>query len=1321
MATVFNQDQVQRPQGTGYEGQGPAVDLPTMGAEQSRAPLRVTVHVGDKSRPLAEQQERPATPAPEDRVNPDWSNIQRALEEGYSRDEISSYLQETQKLTPDDADKQVIDSVQAKIKAAQKEGYSDDEIKDFLITNKYDGSIIDSAMATARTPKPHRKYAFDPIGMDMINDDPADTIMDVADMYHNLHDKYSNLGKQVLGVFDEQAGLEARRDIDRINRTISAKLNEKGFQTQINQSTGELEYADKDGNMRPVDSSFMNGVFNSKGEIAGSISGAITGGRAGAAIGTAVLPGWGTFVGGALGTAGGGAVGAMAGRGADMVLNSYMLKEELDAKLVWTQMKEAGAADAVFNVAGAGVLKGGAAAGRGLMRAYDFVLAGNSKGAYKALLENMLIDEAQAKEIVQQWETLAGRSAPGKNFQERAISVLTTTQQGGDVFLQPSVGKDPKLANTIVAEVSARAKGLYRAIDQVDAEGAGKLLREDLEKYKADVQEFYGLVKAEGGEAVDGTDFRFDMDKLAVRPALEAVYETVDNPRQREKFGAYLLKLDSVTSGRTFSDLIELRQTINQFKYSTSKLSKRDKEVVNGALKRVDSLIEKTANEYMDHPKDWLKNWKLAKAEYSRMKVVEGNLLYKAITKKGATEDSIAKAISKNINALDGTFDQVLDKLPPATRAKTEAAIIKVMADKFSIGHVTDLQATHFPMLADSLKGMNIKTPEARRLVQTIDEMAKVFKNDINLGQLSGRLTVPQFQSYLTTDPVMRAKFEVASGMFQWLKRMAPTKTGNNLALVNKVSKLLENPMHARTAEDFIKGMPKESQAEMRSLVKELQLQWGKQPVKPKGDFVKMYKQSASGKLSATNGAWGKGVYLVQKVKNPLPGSKVVGHEVNMSRIATFKDLSNAAASEVTPKNIHRYPQAMQQLVDRGYLGLTDGDRVMLFPETTQGIKGAFKPVPEREWPGEVPMKAPKLSRADIVNIMEDMSSKDKAYMYRDVYGVEDDIDDLINLVEDMSTNDLVELYRASVKKEAVQGVKGTFKAVPEREGPSAGDSNLTSGSGAATKSYNKMNQVVKNLTRGFISEQEANKKALELGFTLYKHTDGSWKYNPVPERKWPTKKRFDSNSTLNENLNIKETSRLINDVFSRNDYGKATSVIADLIKVLPEDDFNKAFLNRYLVKHKNALTKVSVRIGDEADSFSENHFAFYSYYGNEIVISPDISAAQRVKSFTHEVIHAITTDVLSATNSKHYKQFDEIFKEYKKYNDDYATTDINEFVAEAFSNSETAMNLGAISYKGTTETLKDKFYQIIADILGIEIDDKSAYARMIAIMDSIE
>ena len=132
----------------------------------------------------------------------------------------------------------------------------------------------------------------------------------------------------------------------------------------------------------------------------------------------------------------------------------------------------------------------------------------------------------------------------------------------------------------------------------------------------------------------------------------------------------------------------------------------------------------------------------------------------------------------------------------------------------------------------------------------------------------------------------------------------------------------------------------------MRSLVKELQIQTAKQAAETGVDksqgFVKMYR---SGAMKASKGAWGEGVYL----KTRATGNNITGHEVNMSRMATFEDISNMLATEITEKNLHRHPKAQKMLAERGYLGIKGTDRVMLFPETTVGVK--FKPVEQRQWP----------------------------------------------------------------------------------------------------------------------------------------------------------------------------------------------------------------------------------------------------------------------------------------------------------------------------------------------------------------------------------
>ena len=85
--------------------------------------------------------------------------------------------------------------------------------------------------------------------------------------------------------------------------------------------------------------------------------------------------------------------------------------------------------------------------------------------------------------------------------------------------------------------------------------------------------------------------------------------------------------------------------------------------------------------------------------------------------------------------------------------------------------------------------------------------LAEVFKNDIPLAQSTGNIQIPKFQSFLTTDPVVRAKFEIASGMFRFVKSMAPSKAARTTTLVNKTAKVLENPINSKSIKELVEEL----------------------------------------------------------------------------------------------------------------------------------------------------------------------------------------------------------------------------------------------------------------------------------------------------------------------------------------------------------------------------------------------------------------------------------------------------------------------------------------------------------------------------------
>lgn len=859
------------------------------------------------------------------------SQIQEALASGYSRSDVSSYLAKKSGISQDDADAQVVDALSSKVKEARAQGYSDDQIEEHLYKRNYDPEVVKSAITNALARDGYQK--LDPAAQqEPLTTDEAGNM---ADLYKNIHSKYSTMGKQVLGVFSASEGIDAARDVYKLNQGLVVKLKEHGVDAFIKPGNGELMMREANGYEHEVDSSFLRGMFNSKGEFTGAISGAMAGARAGAAIGTAVGP-EGTAAGAVLGGMAGSAMGAMAGRGVDLMLNSAKLKEDLEAKLYLTQMAQAGIFDITAGTLGMGVAKLGKSGARAIMKAYRYTKVGNKKGAFKALMDELNITREQAQDMVDQYEQLNSKTAPGDSLEQKAIAVATVTQQSADGVLKAAASKNSKLANAVRSDVNARAKSLSRAINSYADDNTGALVRRDLSAYGKDVKDFYGAVKKQGADAVDGTDFRFDYNKLAVAPVLKNIEKKISNPLVQERYVAYATRIENASKDRSFSGLLELRHAVNEFKYSKLGLSAPDQEALNGVLNKIDGSIAKAAKEYMPKGKQWLDNFKLAKSEYSQMKRLESNALFKYVHRSAVTEEGIQKALSKYANSKDvdeAVFNDVVERLSPATRAKVEMAAVKNLTAKFTAGEFTDMQATHFPALAEALRGLNLATPEAKNIAKTVNEIARVYRNDAVLTNVNGNMSLPKVVSSLSSNPVQKAHYAIMGEIFNEGMRFLPGKKANNLALIHQAEKLLQNPMHGATADNLVKMVPKSSQDAMRSLVKDLQVQTAKVGgAKPKAT-VNMYRQTVSGTLSPTNGAWGRGVYLVDKVVGAAPEAKVVRHAVDMSRMATLDDVSSLVGKQVTEKDLKTIPNLTKQLQDKGFIGIRGEGKAMIFPD----------------------------------------------------------------------------------------------------------------------------------------------------------------------------------------------------------------------------------------------------------------------------------------------------------------------------------------------------------------------------------------------------
>lgn len=899
--------------------------------------------------------------------------IKTLARKGVTRNELAYALADNNGLkTIEEGDNAVLKHLDERTKYARLAGNDIATITAGMEQNGYDPSLVEVVRNTPLHPAD-----WDP--RTLSTQYSRDRVGDLASLYKEIHGKYSTPAKIIGGIFSNDMAISARQDINKLNYSIADMLLEKGIDAFVDQKTGEAMFRMPNGAVFPVEEGFLDTVgrdlFNSKFEAAGSIAGAIAGGITGRNIGagiggtifgvapnalgvTAVLPeeaitvptgvaigGW---AGGAIGTLIGGATGASAGKAMDMTISSIQLREKLSAGLYFNQMKDAAIFDGVLSILGSGAIQTIKTGSKYIMNAYKYVMTGSPKAAERVLKETLHMTDEQVTDMIAQFEKVTGKPADEtivvkKGVEqattkplargETAIKVAAQTQEGLEPYIGYVTSKSPSIANRLIESVDERAKALVNTVNTMTGSDIGTVIRGQLDTYVQGVKDFYDTVKTTGIKAVNGTDFRFDGVKLALEPTLNQLRKGISDPRHLERFAAFEERVLDASQGRSFSDLLELRQTVNAFKYGGIKFKEPALRALNATLNRIDSQIAKAVKTYMPgQGPEWLRQFAKAKGAYSEMKQVEQNTLYKLLTRKGVTGDDISKAMVRYIDSLDSTFTQVMEKLPYETRVKAEAAVAQRYVDRYTLGTVGEKQALHFPMIDKSLSQVNFTTPEVKYFVERVSEMAKVFRNDVNLSKVSGNIALPKFQSYLTTNPVMRAKYELASGIFGFIKHRLPTNEGRQLTTLNTLAKVLDAPLHANTVDKLIAGLPKSAQPEIQNLVKQFQIEMAKKKptVTP---MTKMYKQTTNGQLAISQGRLGKGIYLVEKVVNPRLDSKVIRQDVDMSRMATLQDIATITGKEVTEKDIREIPNLQQQLMEKGFKGVRVEGRAMLFPD----------------------------------------------------------------------------------------------------------------------------------------------------------------------------------------------------------------------------------------------------------------------------------------------------------------------------------------------------------------------------------------------------
>lgn len=915
-------------------------------------------------------------PVPGDAKEYDDKN-QLALDAGYTQEEIDEYLEgQTKTISTDEQPTQVENQPNNQqdnfIGTALDAGYTQEQIDEYLAGKE---QPISTDEQPAQVENLNNGVAVDVNEFDNkeLQKNSTETLQkvdnatDLASAYSNMHSRYSTLGKMAWGAaFDETQMTSAMHDIETLNNGLVNKLREKDINAFIDPDSGLLMMQDDNGQAHEIEPDIFDDILASKFEAGGAIAGAISGAKMGAKGGAALALAVGQMgpqvavpeelvtvpiasaIGGIGGAVVGGLTGAFGGSGIDYIVDSFKLKDELDGKVALSKMVDAGVADATMTVLLGGAWKIAKPLGGKVIRtvghAWKTMVNGNEKGALNILLKEQNISKEQATDIVNRWRTIGDEKTLGRvnalgvekelTEKQTAIKVITETVPGGEVYLKETGESQQLLLHT----VDKRAKNLHKALDNITDDNLGAKLRTSLQDYQLEVGKYYETTKNLAGSVIDRTDYRFDIGKLAVKPAMREAGKYIDDPFQVERFKNVMGRIDGMADTRTFSDLLDLRQSVNAIKAKTTKKIAQDS--LKKSINSIDREIQRVTDEYLPkgQAKVWRKEFKSAKKEYAKMKQLESNYLYKLITrdnsKTAVNEKQVALALQKSGIGLNEAVSQLTERLPKEFKHKVDRAVLNILTNKHTYGESSELQAVDFPKLALELSEYGFKDKATLQTIKEVNVLADVFKNDKNLARFLGNnYTSNTVPSGIGDNLWSRFKVQSATRIYKMISQVFPTKDADRLALVRVVGDMMDNPLSVKATHKFTNKFAKEDKQKAKQFVTELQQAWAKAGMNTAEgkEALKLYKATSNKEVTRTSGGFGPGYYYKEALSNPRETRNVLRYDAQLSELASLEDISKLLGKDVTVDEVRRLKTLPKKLEKAGFKGIRNDGKVMLF------------------------------------------------------------------------------------------------------------------------------------------------------------------------------------------------------------------------------------------------------------------------------------------------------------------------------------------------------------------------------------------------------
>jgi len=803
-----------------------------------------------------------------------------------------------------------------------------------------------------------------------------------------IRQSWAQTGYSLLGQLDPEARAKSEAIQADTNAVMRKTLTEQGHNVQHIAKDGTVTLLDpQTGKPKVLESELLDSMIDSIRVASGEISAAVVGGVIGGAIGGAASGGLGTIPGAVVGSS----VGAYAGRGYDMLVQASFLNYELGMQETFSSMEAAGLADMAGGILGSTLVMGAKATGslitssgpaQALARGYRFVVDGNIQGAYNAIKSGLDINDTRAVQLVEEWENVTGNyvlseaTRTGQKATDaeatKMIQILAETEPGVSDLVQAATKTAKSGGAKLRTSIGDRAQGVLDMANDITSDKALIATKQGLDSYVKATMTNFGDVKKIGTKLMDGTGYRFNFLEVPMIPIMKETKKKILNSQLRRDFTLYMdrirqlggadatellnararaqgplppdlkyspVELEAANPMRDFRNLLEMKKVTNEFRADARFKGFVNQKAMDAAMKSIDKEIASAATTYMPKGKEWLKEWRKANNEYHKMKNLESNVLYKVFSNPRLSIDKGVKAVRESLSYQDpSTFMQVAGKLAPKDRAALEGSVMKQLVEKHS-KHVVDKQALHFPALAQELNKMAFTQPKTRELKQIVNAMAVVFKNDPHLSIAAGNIPLPKFQNALTVDPTAKVKYAVASNLFHAMQARIPwSSNAGRMAAVSLLSKVLDNPLDAQTLKQLNKLLPEDPA--LTSSINQLAIQYAKTGQKENYGKVPLYSATLGKKSKARNTHLGKGQMYWTDKKTAKTIAKGVEGEFNKldetlvlhTRLATLEDVKNLLGSDVSPE-VLRSPEVAEKLIDKGFLGLTEGDKVLIFKQ----------------------------------------------------------------------------------------------------------------------------------------------------------------------------------------------------------------------------------------------------------------------------------------------------------------------------------------------------------------------------------------------------